>query len=105
MPDTANLQQWLKNMQNSSDEQIAINTWNVCRSRLSPTLVGKLEPYKADPKRLRKYGGHLDIMRLRILPVRLERIPSDFWDPEWCLYELGVGLYPHQTLCLAVTMQ
>lgn len=70
---------------------IAVKTWEQCVHTLPTSLKTSLEIQSPDPKRFKKYGDSLDIMRLRLLPVK--RAPKSFWSPKFCYYEIGIGPY------------
>ena len=84
-------------MNDQQAADLARDTWTKCLALLPAPLAANLAPHSQDPKRLKK-KGIVDIMRIRILPVRKQ--PASFWNSTWCFYEIAVGSLDGSALCL-----
>jgi hypothetical protein len=70
-----------------TDEAKIKSAYNIIRSVLPTRLIDKLK--FLNPDRVTKPSG-LNISRGRIKGIN----PNGIWDPKWCFYEIGVGIYP-----------
>jgi hypothetical protein len=68
--------------------QTATDILNRTLALLPKPLAASLTSTK--PKRLKKYKGRINIMRIRMLPLKTA---GKFWDKRLCFYEIGVGIY------------
>jgi hypothetical protein len=71
------------------NETIAIETYDLTLSNLSPTLPDAVRRPPKDPHHFKK--EETDIVKTRLLPT--ERAPASFWSATWCFYEIGIGSY------------
>ena len=70
-------------------KQLALDTWDQCRSLLPKALADNLTVPKSDPALMSKENTL--IMKLRVLPRK--KAPVNFWSKPWCFYEIGIGEY------------
>ena len=80
------------------DALLAQGTWDACQLLLPPALRTAIERHPDDPAIPDKKSDRLGIVRVRLLPIKKQ--PSKFWSANWCFYEIGVGKYDGDGLCL-----